>query len=81
MACALHFDIWAPNFGIQEYMRHTAATDAVFPHAYSFADGRLHPGDAPGHGADIDEAEAAKHPYVPRQLPVARLTDGTMWNW
>jgi mannonate dehydratase len=81
MACALHFDTWVPNFGIQEYMRHTATTDAVFPHAWRFDAGLLHPGEAPGHGGDIDEAEAAKHPYAPRQLPVARLTDGTMWNW
>ena len=81
MACALHFDLWVPNFGIQEYMRHTPETEAVFPHAWRFEAGRLHPGDAPGHGADIDEAEAAKFPYQPRQLPVARLTDGTMWNW
>ena len=81
MGAALHFDSWVPNFGIQEYMRHTPETDAVFPHAYRFVDGLLHPGDAPGHGVDIDEALAAKYPYAPRQLPVARLTDGTMWNW
>jgi mannonate dehydratase len=81
MGAALHFDSWVPNFGIQEYMRHTPETDAVFPHAYSFADGLMHPGDAPGHGVDIDEALAAKYPYEPRQLPVARLEDGTMWNW
>lgn len=81
MGAALHFDIWAPNFGIQEYMRHTPETDAVFPHAYSFADGMLHPGDAPGHGVDIDEAAAARYPYQPRQLPIARLRDGTIWNW
>lgn len=81
MATALHFDTWVPNFGIQEYMRHTEATDAVFPHAYWFEAGSLHCGVAPGHGADIDETEAAKHPYVARQLPVARLEDGTLWNW
>jgi mannonate dehydratase len=81
MGTALHFDTWVPNFGIQEYMRHTEETDAVFPHAYTFADGFLHPGDAPGHGVDIDEDLAAKYPYKPAYLPVARLTDGTMWNW
>jgi mannonate dehydratase len=81
MGAALHFDTWVPNFGVQEYMRHTPETDAVFPHAYSIADGLLFPGDAPGHGVDIDEALAAKHPYEARQLPVARLEDGTMWNW
>jgi mannonate dehydratase len=81
MGAALHFDTWVPNFGIQEYMRHTPETDAVFPHAYRFEAGLLYPGDAPGHGVDIDEALAAKYPYEPKQLPVARLEDGTMWNW
>lgn len=81
MGAALHFDLSVPNFGIQEYMRHTDETDAVFPHAYTFADGHLYPGDTPGHGVDIDEALAAKYPYEPAYLPVARLEDGTMWNW
>ncbi len=81
MGAALHFDSWAPNFGIQEYMRHTEETDAVFPHAYRFEDGLLFPGDAPGHGVEIDETLAAKYPYEPKQLPIARLEDGTMWNW
>ncbi len=81
MGAALHFDLWVPNFGIQEYMRHTEETDAVFPHAYRFADGYLHPGEAPGHGVEIDEDLAAKYPYRPASLPIARLEDGTMWNW
>ena len=81
MGAALHFDTWVPNFGIQEYMRHTPETDAVFPHAYSFDQGFLYPGEAVGHGVDIDEALAAKYPYQPAYLPIARLEDGTMWNW
>jgi mannonate dehydratase len=81
MGTALHFDTWVPNFGIQEYMRHSEETDAVFPHDYRFEDGRLFVGDTPGHGVDIDEVLAAKYPYKPAYLPVARLEDGTMWNW
>ena len=81
MGCALHFDTWVPNFGIQEYMRHSEETDAVFPHDYSFADGHLSCGESPGHGVDIDEQLAAKYPYKRAFLPVARLEDGTMWNW
>ena len=81
MGAALHFDTWVHNFGVQEYMRHTPETDAVFPHAYWFDDGYLHPGTAPGHGVDIDEALAARYPYKPSALPVNRLEDGTMWNW
>jgi len=81
MAAALHFDLSVPNFGVQEYMRHTEETDAVFPHAYSFAKGAMHPGDKPGLGVDIDEALAAKYPYKRAFLPVNRLEDGTMFNW
>jgi len=81
MGAAVHFDTWVPNFGIQEYMRHSAETDAVFPHDYRFEAGFLHCGETPGHGVEIDEVLAAKYPYKPAQLPVARLTDGTMWNW
>ncbi|PSJ38478.1 D-mannonate dehydratase ManD [Allosphingosinicella deserti] len=81
MAAALHFDLSVPNFGIQEYMRHTDETDAVFPHAYSFKDGSLHPGEAPGLGVDIDEERAARHPYSRAYLPVNRLEDGSMFNW
>jgi mannonate dehydratase len=81
MGAALHFDAWVPNFGIQEYMRHTPETDRVFPHAYHFESGFLFPGDRAGHGVDIDEHEAAKYPYSPAYLPIARLEDGTMWNW
>jgi len=81
MAAALHFDLAIPNFGLQEYMRHTPQTDAVFPHAYRFSDGFLHPGDEPGLGVDIDETLAAQYPYQRAYLPVNRLEDGTLTNW
>ena len=81
MAAALHFDLSVPNFGVQEYMRHTDETDAVFPHSYSYEAGAMHPGEAPGLGVDIDESLAAKYPYKRAFLPVARLEDGTMHNW
>jgi mannonate dehydratase len=81
MGAALHFDTWVPNFGIQEYMRHTDQTLEVFPQDYTFRDGRLFCGESPGHGVTIDEKLAAKFPYSPRQLPIARLEDGSMWDW
>jgi mannonate dehydratase len=81
MAAALHFDLSVHNFGIQEYMRHTEDTDRVFPHAYSFQDGAMYPGDGPGLGVDIDEALAATFPYEPAYLPIARKLDGTMHSW
>jgi len=81
MAAALHFDLSVHNFGIQEYMRHTDETDRVFPHAYRFEDGAMHPGEAPGLGVDIDEALAGTFPYKRAYLPIARKLDGTMHSW
>ena len=81
LAACLHFGLSVHNFGIQEFMRHPTETDTVFRNSYSFADGYLHPGDAPGLGVDIDENEAAKYPYKPAYLPVARKLDGSMHSW
>jgi mannonate dehydratase len=82
MGAALHFDLSVPNFGIQEHMPHNALTDEVFPHAYTFNDGFMHPGEVPGHGVTIDEDLAAKYPYQRAYLPVNRLQhDGTLWHW
>ena len=81
MAAAVHFDLAINNFGIQEYMRHTEETDAVFPHEYSFNQGYLNTTDAPGLGVDFDEELAKKYPYEPAYLPVNRKLDGTIFNW
>jgi mannonate dehydratase len=81
MAAAIHLDLAIHNFGIQEYAGYTAATEEVFRHAYTFTNGHLHPGEAPGLGVDLDDDLAAAHPYVPAYLPVNRLADGTVHDW
>ncbi|HUA00176.1 MAG TPA: D-mannonate dehydratase ManD [Candidatus Aquilonibacter sp.] len=81
MAAALHFDLSIHNFGIQEYMRHSPETDRVFPHAYSFEQGQMHPGELPGLGVDIDESLAAQYPYQRAYLPINRKLDGTIHDW
>jgi mannonate dehydratase len=81
MAAALHFDLSVHNFGIQEFMHHSPETDKVFPHSYSFEDGLMHPGEAPGLGVDVDEPLAAKYPYQRAYLPINRKLDGTMHSW
>jgi mannonate dehydratase len=81
MAAALHVYISINNFGLQEYMRHTEETDAVFPYGYRFEAGYLHPSEEPGLGFDIDEELAATYPYRPASLPVNRLEDGTLHHW
>ncbi|MET8252438.1 D-mannonate dehydratase ManD [Micromonospora sp. NPDC005197] len=81
MAAALHLDLAIHNFGIQEYMQHGPLTNEVFRQSFTFTDGYLHPGDQPGLGVELDEAAAAKFPYVPAYLPFNRLKDGTVHDW
>lgn len=81
LAAALHFNTAIHNFGIQEHMPHEALVDEVFPHAYSYSDGYMYPGDKPGLGVEIDKTLALKYPYQKAFLPVNRLEDGTLWNW
>ncbi|MGI5144170.1 MULTISPECIES: D-mannonate dehydratase ManD [unclassified Streptomyces] len=81
MAAALHLDLAIHNFGIQEFSGHSPLTAEVFQHDYTFADGYLHPGEAPGIGVDMDESLAAAHPYERAYLPVNRLQDGTVHDW
>jgi mannonate dehydratase len=77
----LHLDLWVPNFGIQEYSGYLPQILEVFPSAWSLSDGYLHPGEAVGHGVDIDEKLAERYPYQRAYLPVNRLEDGTLWHW
>ena len=81
MGANVHIDRWVPNFGIQEYSGYTEATQEMFPHSWAQEGGYLTTGEAIGHGVDIDEMIAAKHPYKQAYLPVARAEDGTMWSW
>ena len=81
MGAALHFGSAISNVAIQEHMPHTKDTLDVFPHGYTFADGYMHPSDAPGHGVDFDEERGATFPYERAYLPVNRKIDGTLWDW
>jgi mannonate dehydratase len=81
MAASLHLGLALHNFGIQEHMPHTATTDEVFPHGYTFEKGYMHPGDRPGLGVELDEDLASRYPYQRAYLPVARKLDGTLTDW
>jgi len=78
---AVHLDTAVPNFGIQEYMEHAPETMEVFRSGARFADGLLHPSESPGLGVEYDDEVAARFPYEPRYLPVARRLDGSMHDW
>lgn len=81
MAAALHLDLSIHNFGIQEYMQHGDATNAVFEQSFTFVDGYLHPGEKPGLGVELNVDEAGKYPYQTAYLPYNRLHDGTVHDW
>ncbi|KRC59223.1 bifunctional D-altronate/D-mannonate dehydratase [Agromyces sp. Root81] len=81
LAAAIHLGVAIPNFGIQEYMRHSAATGDVFRSEIRFAGGMLAPGTSPGLGVEYDDVVAAAHPYEAAYLPVNRLLDGSMHDW
>jgi mannonate dehydratase len=81
MAAGLHLDLAIHNFGIQEFMPHSAETFEVFRRSYTFQDGDLHPGDTPGIGVTVDKEAAARFEYRPAYLPVNRLRDGTVHDW
>lgn len=81
MAAGIHLDMAIHNFGIQEYAGYTDLTNEVFPHAFTYSDGYLHPGETPGIGVELNEELAAAHPYTQAYLPVNRLHDGTVHDW
>jgi mannonate dehydratase len=61
-AANLHLDVWAPNFGIQEWCRFPELVYEMFPGLPEVRNGYMYPNDKPGLGIDIDEKLAAKYP-------------------
>lgn len=83
-AAALHYAVSTPNFVIQEEMSGAVSwyDDVVSTPMTREGSHWLVP-DAPGLGVEVDEAEAAKHPYRPEvlQSSAAVLPDGTVVDW
>jgi mannonate dehydratase len=61
-AANLHLDLWAPNFGVQEWCRFPELVYQMFPGMPEVRGGYMYPNDKPGLGIDIDEKLAAKYP-------------------
>ncbi len=81
-AAHAHLNIWAPNFGIQEFVGFGGtAMSKVFKHPLTYENGHLLLKDIPGLGVDFDEQEAKQYPYKRSYLPISRLEDGTLWDW
>jgi mannonate dehydratase len=78
-AANLHLDLWAPNFGIQEWYLPSELEYEMFPGLPQVRNGYLYPNDQPGLGIDIDEQLAAKYPCkdIVEQWTQTRLPDGS----
>lgn len=78
-AANLHLDLWAPNFGVQEWYQPSAIEYEMFPGLPRVQDGYLYANDGPGLGIDIDEKLAAKFPCqdVVELWTQTRLPDGS----
>ena len=61
-AANLHLDLWAPNFGIQEWCNFPEHMYEIFPGLPEVRNGYMYPSDKPGLGIDINEDLAAKYP-------------------
>ncbi|WP_041522204.1 D-mannonate dehydratase ManD [Gilvimarinus agarilyticus] len=81
-AAHLHLDVWAPNFGVQEFVGlGNEQLQQIFPHGHQVKNGMAYVSDAPGLGVELNEEAARAFPYKRSYLPVSRLEDGTMWHW
>lgn len=84
-AVALHYDISIPNFVIQEEMSKAVPwyEDVVTATPISRNGSFWNIPETPGLGVDVNEKEAAKHPYKDDVLHSASavLNDGTITNW
>jgi galactonate dehydratase len=83
-AAALHFALSTPNFLIQEDM----LTDVpwrwdVVRHGLKMENGYWSKCESPGLGIEVDEVEAAKHPFKQDAVAssVARAADGAILDW
>jgi mannonate dehydratase len=79
-AANLHLDLWATNFGIQEWCRFGDPVYELFPGTPLVREGYMYPNDEPGLGIDIDEKLAAKYPCSEEVIKwtQTRLPDGTL---
>lgn len=78
-AANLHLDLWAPNFGIQEWCRFDSLVYDMFPGLPQVRAGYMYPSDRPGLGIDFDEQLAAKYPCTDEVdwWTQTRLPDGS----
>lgn len=61
-AANLHLDLWAHNFGVQEWCQFPEIVYEIFPGTPEVRNGYMYPNAIPGLGLDVNESLAAKFP-------------------
>ena len=83
-AAALHFGLSTPNFLIQEDMLSDVPWRwEVVEHSLETRDGYWLKTERPGLGIEVNEGQAARHPFQPETLPTLsiRAADGAILDW
>ena len=78
-AANLHLDLWAPNFGVQEWCRFPELVYEIFPGCPEVRNGYMYANNGPGFGIDVNEKLAAQYPCHDKveQWTQTRLPDGS----
>lgn len=80
-AANVHLDLSIPNFGAQEMCTFPEEVAEVFSGGTYVEDGYIKVYDTPGLGVEVNEAAAARYPYVQGYLPTMRRADGSLNDW
>ena len=77
-SCHAHIDLNVWNFGIQEAVHFSDKLKTIFTGCPTMKNGYMYVNEAPGHGVDINEKEAAKYPIITKSNWQVRKRDGTI---
>jgi galactonate dehydratase len=81
-ASSVHIGFATPNYLIQEVVRNDVPwRDDIVTQPLRLTGGTCTPPTAPGLGIDIDEREAARHPYQPEVTMARFRKDGSVADW
>lgn len=81
-ASSVHVGFATPNYLIQEVVRNDVPwRDDIVTQPLHLTGGTCTPPTAPGLGIDINEAEAARHPYQPEVTMARFRKDGSVADW
>jgi galactonate dehydratase len=80
-AACIHFALATPNFLIQEAIRSDVPWRDQVVTPPRIVDGHALPNDRPGLGIDVNEAEAARHPFAQEDFMRYWHPDGSVADW